>query len=339
MKNKLLTILAGVGVIAFLAIFFMRGNQLEDLFKAMENGSPLFIALAFVSQIGKYLAQGMSFHWSFKAVGAEVPVKPDMLLVFQTFFIDTVIPSFNLSGTSVVIEVGKGYGIESGRSTSAALLRQVSTNAAFVVVMVIGFAVLIAMGRFQIGWFMLGLAATLAIGATVVLMVLAALFPDTVLKVLKPVEKMLDKILARLKRHSIDASVKQLVETYSSSAKLMVHNRSQMILEFLCCVASYVFEVLCFAFACHAFDLDGFEIIICIYVVVTLAAMASPIPQGVGVVETTGLIGFSIFGIGQATGLAVIMVYRVICFWLPFVLGAILMRNVSTSSENDPKKT
>ena len=127
-------------------------------------------------------------------------------------------------------------------------------------------------------------------------------------------------------RHDIDTSVKKLVDTYSSSAKDMVHKVPSIVIELAWAVVANICEIICFAFVGLAFGMDDFTAVICIYVVVTLAAMASPIPQGVGVVEAAALVAFTIFGIEQATGLAVIMVYRLICFWLPFILGAILMR-------------
>ena len=169
----------------------------------------------------------------------------------------------------------------------------------------------------------------MAVGAIVAAMALAALHPQFLLKIIAPVEHVIDKMLARLHRHDIDASVKKLVNTYSSSAKGMVHNISSIVIELVWAVVANICEIVCFAFVGLAFGVNDFTAVICIYVVVTLAAMASPIPQGVGVVEAAALVAFTIFGIEQATGLAVIMVYRVICFWLPFILGAILMRKVS----------
>ena len=54
--------------------------------------------------------------------GYITTIGENVILVFQTFFMDTIIPSFNISGTSVVIEAATKRGIESGRATGAALL-------------------------------------------------------------------------------------------------------------------------------------------------------------------------------------------------------------------------
>ncbi len=333
-KKDLITLLAGLAVIVFLAAFFMRGDQLQHLIDTIERGTPVFLVIGLLFQLGKYFTQGLSFAWCFKAAGTSMSIKENVILVFQTFFMDTIIPSFNISGTSVVIEAATKRGIASGRATGAALLRQVSISAAFVIIMSVGFAILLVMGKLETGWLILGIGAVIAVGAIVAAMALAALHPQLLLKLVAPIEHLVDKVLAHLHRHGIDASVKKLVDTYSSSAKDMAHNVSGIVIELAWAVLANVCEIICFAFVGLAFGLNDFTAVICIYVVVTLAAMASPIPQGVGVVEAAAVVAFTIFGIEQATGLAVVMVYRVICFWLPFILGAILMRKVSDA----PKK-
>lgn len=332
-RKNLISIAAGLIVVIVLAVVFMRGDQLQHLIETIEHGTPLFLLIGLVCQLGKYFTQGVSFSWCFKAADAKMPLSKNVMLVFQTFFMDTIIPSFNISGTSVVIEVAEKQGIEAGRATGAALVRQVSISAAFVIIMIVGFAILLILGKLETGWIILGVGSVVAVGAMVTAMVLAALKPQLLLRIAAPFEKVVDRALAKLRRHSIDASLRKLVDTYSSSAKTMAHNAKDVVIELAYAVLANICEIGCFGFVGLAFGMDDLVAVICIYVVVTLAAMASPIPQGVGVVEGAAVIAFTLFGIEQATGLAVIMVYRVICFWLPFILGAILIRKVPGSGK------
>ena len=52
------------------------------------------------------------------------------------------------------------------------------------------------------------------------------------------------------------------------------------------------------------------------------------VPQGVGVVEAAVTVAFALFGIDSATGLAVVIVYRGIVFWLPFLVGAVVIQRI-----------
>lgn len=98
MKKNLKKILVGLVVVIVLAVIFLRGDQLEELVTTIERGAPLFLIGAVVFQLGKYFAQGASFIWCFKSVGSRLSLKEGIKLVFATFFVDTVIPSFNMSG-------------------------------------------------------------------------------------------------------------------------------------------------------------------------------------------------------------------------------------------------
>ena len=68
------------------------------------------------------------------------------------------------------------------------------------------------------------------------------------------------------------------------------------------------------------------------------SAMVSFTPQGVGVVEAAVLVAFTLFGIDQATGMAVVMVYRGIVFWLPFLIGAIMIQRTRAFGGHKEKR-
>lgn len=326
LKKNLGKIIAGLIAVAVLAVIFLRGDQLEHLAETIQHGSPLLLILAIAAELVRYLSQAASFKWCFRAVDEQMPFKENVRLVFQTFFADTVIPSMNMSGTSVVIAAATERGIPAGAATGAALLRQLSVSIGFLIVMALAFAGLAMVGRLQTGWLIMGLASIALVGVMTAAMALAAAKPDWVLRIASPFEKLIDKVAARLKRKPVDASVKSMVDTYARSAKLMVKNKGDIARELAFSAGGCIFEMGCFALVCAAFGVHDPQAMVCGYVVATLFAMFSPVPQGVGVVEGASLVAFTLFGIEQATGMAVIMVYRAIVFWLPFLAGAVLMQ-------------
>ena len=72
------------------------------------------------------------------------------------------------------------------------------------------------------------------------------------------------------------------------------------------------------------------ESLVCGYVVATLFAMISITPQGVGVVEAAVTVAFTAFGASATAGMAIGFVYRGIVFWMPFIIGAILIQTTKT---------
>ncbi len=45
-------------------------------------------------------------------------------------------------------------------------------------------------------------------------------------------------------------------------------------------------------------------------------------------VEAAVMVGFGLFGVNTAAGMATVMVYRGIVFWLPFLIGAIVIQRM-----------
>ena len=85
------------------------------------------------------------------------------------------------------------------------------------------------------------------------------------------------------------------------------------------------------------FGVQNAPALVCGYVVATLFAMISFTPQGVGVVEAAVVVAFTSFGETAAAGTAIGLVYRGIVFWMPFIIGAVLI-NTTKAFKGDVKQ-
>ena len=217
---------------------------------------------------------------------------------------------------------------EAEKGTTAALLMQLSIDSGFVIIMLTTFGVLTFTVGLQPGWLALGLVAVALVGGLVFVIAVGGLKPQLVLKVLRPFVKLADKILAKFKKPAIDESVERTIHNFSSAAHLITKNPRKTVQSFLWTTLSSICEMSCFVLVGFAFGVHHPEALICGYVVATLFAMISFVPQGVGVVEAAVTVAFALFGIGSATGLAVVIVYRGIVFWLPFLVGAVVIQRI-----------
>ena len=326
MKNNMRKILVGAVAIIVLAVIFMRGDQLDDLIKTIHEGTPIFLVLAVLFQLGKYATQGSQFVWCFRSVGENLRYLEGVKLVFGTFFVNTVAPSLNLAGTTLVVDDASKRGVPAGRSTAAALLMQLSIDTGFLIILTLGFAVVGLTVGLQPGWLLLGLVAVAVVGGLLFVIIMGGKRPQLVLKVLKPIERLADKVMRRFKKGPIDPWAERTIESFSRAAKLMAKNPRRTASTFGLAIGASLCELGCFAMTGISFGIHDPAALVCGYVLATLTAMVSFIPQGIGLVEAAVLLGFTLFGINQATGMAVIMVYRAIVFWIPFLAGAILIQ-------------
>ena len=325
-RGSLSKILAGGVLVIVLAVIFLRGDQLVELADTVRKGAPVFLVLAVVSQLAKYFSQGWAYIYCFHAVSEDFRFRESIKLVFGTFFMNTVAPSLNLAGMTLVVDDAAKRGIPAGRATSAALLMQVTIDTGFVVIMLIGFGLLSLTVGLQPGWLLVGLLAVLLVSVLVTVMIVGGKRPELVIRVLTPIERLVDRILRKFKKGPIDGWADRTVRSFSEASGLIVQNPKKTAAAFGFSILASTFELGCFALTGVAFGVQAIEPLVCGYVVATLFAMISFTPQGVGVVEAAALVAFTLFGISQATGIAVIMVYRGIVFWLPFLVGAILIQ-------------
>ena len=109
MKFNVKNLFMGVVLIIVLAVVFLRGDQLVELGETMKQGSPLPLVAAILTQLGKYFAQSFAYSRSFAAVGERMEPKSTLPLVFGTFFMNTIAPSMNLAGTTLVVDDGAAF--------------------------------------------------------------------------------------------------------------------------------------------------------------------------------------------------------------------------------------
>ncbi|WP_282191714.1 lysylphosphatidylglycerol synthase transmembrane domain-containing protein [Adlercreutzia caecimuris] len=328
MRGNLQKIMIGIVVVIVLAFILFSGDSLVKLVDTIKQGTPAFIIAAVAAQVGKYLAQGRGFQACFNTVNGHISYGTGLSLVFGTFFMNTVAPSMNLAGTSLVMATATKNGMQAGKGTTAALLMQLSIDTGFVIIMLVTFGALSFTVGLQPGWLAVGAVAIALVGGLVFMITVGGLKPNLVLKVLHPFVKLADKVLAHFKKPPVDDAVTRTIHNFSDAAHLITKNPRKTVQSFLWTTLSSVCEMGCFVLVGFAFGVHHPEALICGYVVATLFAMISFVPQGVGVVEAAVTVAFALFGVDSATGLAVVMVYRGIVFWLPFLVGAFVIQRM-----------
>ena len=331
-------LLIGLVIVIVLAVVLLRGDQLVELVETIKKGSVIPLVAALCTQLGKYFAQSFAYSFAFEAVGERMDPRSTLPLVFGTFFMNTIAPSLNLAGTTLVVDDARRRGIPPGRATSAALLMQITVDSGFATIMLVGFAIL----AFTVGlsplWFLLGLLVIALVTVMVLILVLGRKRPALVLRALRPIERLVDRIRVRFKKPPLDSWVERTVGSFSDAAGLIAHNPKATAKAFGCSVVASLCELACFSLVGVGFGVTVPEALICGYVVATLFAMISITPQGVGVVEAAVVVAFTSFGESSAAGLSIALVYRGIVFWFPFLVGAILIQTTK-SFKQEAKKT
>ncbi len=331
-------LLIGLVIIIVCAVVFMRGDQLVELVETMKQGATLPLIAAICTQLGKYLSQSFAYSHCFKAVNERMKPRSTLPLVFGTFFMNTIAPSLNLAGTTLVVNDARKRGIEAGKATSAALLMQITIDGAFATIMISAFIMLALTVGLSPLWFLVGMLVIVLVSVMILIMVLGRRRPAIVLRALSPIERLVNSVLVRFKKKPLNPWAGKLVTSFSDAAGLIGQNPRPTLEAYGCSIIASLCELSCFCLVGLAFGVTSIEPLVCGYVVATLFAMISITPQGVGVVEAMVVVAFTAFGESSAAGMAIGLVYRGIVFWMPFIIGAILINVTKTFRGSDEKE-
>lgn len=337
MKFNVKNLFMGVVLIIVLAVVFLRGDQLVELGETMKQGSPLPLVAAILTQLGKYFAQSFAYSRSFAAVGERMEPKSTLPLVFGTFFMNTIAPSMNLAGTTLVVDDARRRGIPAGKATGAALLMQITIDGAFSTLMVCAFIFLAVTVGLSPVWFLMGMVVLCLVGTMVALLILAHKKPDSLMRLLRPIEHMSRKVVGRVRKKPLEPWAERIAQAFSEAAGMIGHSPKPTLQAYGCSLIASLCELSCFALVGIGFGVDTAPALVCGYVVATLFAMISVTPQGVGVVEAAVVVAFTSFGESAAAGTAIGLVYRGIVFWMPFIIGAVLI-NTTKAFKGDVKQ-
>ncbi len=322
--------MAGLVIIIVLAFVFFRGDQLNELAATMAKGALIPLVLAVCTQLCKYFSQSFAYKYSFQAVGETMRPRHTLPLVFGTFFLNTVFPSLNLAGTTLIVDDARRRGIAPGKATSAALLMQITVDSAFATIMIVSFSILALTVGLSPVWLLLGLIVILLVAAMIGIMVLGNKNPQLLIRFLTPISNFVNKMRVKCNKSPLNPWAEKTVMSFSSAAKLIVKNPRSTAKAFGCSIIASCCELSAFALVGFSFGVSIPEALVCGYVVATLFAMISFTPQGVGVVEAAVTVAFTAFGSTATAGMAIGLVYRGIVFWMPFLIGAVLIQTTKT---------
>ena len=328
MKKIIVLVVLLIGIF----IVILRGDSLAQFLVAIKGAqiAPLLFALLF--QLGKYALQSLGFSQSFATVEQKISPKTTIKWVFGMFFINTTVPSVGASGIALVVDDARREGHDPGKAATAVLLLQTLVDSGFLLIFIIGMLILVALGQFHWLYILLGLIALALVVMMVAAMVLGAKRADKLDQLLSFVERAIGKVYARFTKKTMGSWHESTAASFSTAAKSIGSNKSSAAKVFIYTFASSLCEMACFYFCCIAYGQATLPMVIGGYVVATLFAMASFTPQGIGFVEGSVLLLFSAFGLSAGVSSAIVITYRSIVFWLPFIVGAILINATKTFS-------
>jgi len=320
-------------LLAFVWVVVTRLTEIQNLAQTLAKGSWTWVLVAAILQVLYYVVMTASYQaalWTVEVRGSLFELLP---VTFAALFVNVVAPTGNVSGMALWADDAARRGESPARTMAGTLLQLIIDFVAFTLVLTIGMVYLFLVNDlkvYEIGGAVILLLLMLALSSVLAL----GLWQPTLLRsLLLWLKNTANKLARRLKRSDFfdDEWVERNAAEYTDASAAIARYPGRLV------------KTLAIMLVLHLVDLASlyalflaFHYPIPIWALVAGYAMGilfwivSPTPQGIGVVEGVMTLVFTSLGVPAATAAAVTLAFRGLTFWLPFLIGFVILRWVRT---------
>ena len=326
-------IIYSILVVAFGVFLYLSRGDIVNMAIAVHEGKARWIFVALLAEMVYFIFYTQIFKRAFDLVGLSRTSAEITPLVFGAFSLNILAPAAGHAGTVLFADDS----IQRKESPSKAIVAVVLTF--FTIYVALMAFLIIALVNLQL----IGELGSGEISAAAVFLIVAwapiiALWggnfrPEALKKVLGLLYSIQQKFieLFRLKiknpKNWVDTSADEMIEAATSAGK----NPKKSLFLVLWAVAAHFINVVCILFIFLALGLRvKYGVAISGYVFGEIARVISPQPEGIGTVEVTMVLIFSLFGIPPLIATTAVVIFRAMNIWLPLGYGFLSLRKVKS---------
>ena len=320
-----------VGLLVLLALAFLATRLTEgrQLVEVLARGVPLWIIAAITFEVVLRLNQAGFLQAVFHLFGVPLGFIRAAQLLLVNQFTSVAAPGGSLSGAAVVVAACVRQGVEPARAMIVSFVYFLMDYAAFSLVLAAAVTYLAQaqlLYPYEI-WATVLLAVLVACMAA--LLGVALFFPDYLQRLGRLLEGRLARALL-LRQVTYKSPITTWITELISTVRRLRTHRQGLVRPIVFALAVQVLGVLTLASIFLAFQYPvSAAVLIAGYAVGKLFTIISITPSGIGFVEGAMTGAFVSLGVPLEAAVVVVLVYRGINVWLPFLVGIWGMRTVA----------
>jgi uncharacterized protein (TIRG00374 family) len=320
-------------IIAFVVVVISRFTEATRLVRTLMRGRPQWVLAALAFQCVYYVTFTSVFQSALWTVGVPGKLREYIPVWFTSVFLNITAPSAGMTGAAVFIDDAARRGQSAARAAAGTMLVLVCDYSAFAIVMVAGMGYLFITRNLH--WYEV-LAATILllfiVGLSTIL-VLGVVRPHLLHRLLFWVQRLLARIAARFHRHSFlpDDWAERNSNEFSDAAAAIKEHPDRLARTYATALAAHGAELLTLFMLFRAFrtPVHG-GVLVAGYSVGILFWLVAITPSGIGVVEGVMTLVLTSLGVRAAAATVIAVSFRGLTFWLPLLIGFILLRRTKT---------
>ena len=326
-------ILLGGLAIAFVWLVVSHFTEVKKLAETLAQGQWQWVLAAAVLQVIYYLTFTATYQSAFYALGIKRKVLELVPVTLGSLFVNVVAPTASTAGAALFVDDASRHGHSPARAVTATLLQLVTDYSTFLMVLAAGMTVLFTYHDLQTHEIIGAIALLLLNIALISILLLGVWWPKLVEGLLHQIQVMINRTGSWLKRPNlldVDWAPKKAAELVDASRAVAEHP-ARLIRLLLIMLAAYGIDIFSLYVLFRAFGQTiGPAPLIAGFAMGVLFWIVSPIPQGIGLVEGVMTLTYTSLGVPANTAAIVSLAFRGLTFWLPLVLGFVLIQHTRT---------
>ncbi len=336
MANTLKRWLVWLLIITFLWIVVSRIAEIEHLAQTLARGQWQWIWAAVFLQVVYYVNLAALYHSAFDTVGVQARIRDLAPVTFSSLFVNVAVPTAGASGAALFVDDATRRGQSATRAAAGTLLVLIVSFSSVLLVLAVGMTYLFIQHNLRL-YEIIG--ASFLIAATmgqVTLLTMGLWRPEWMHSTLIWLQRLANNLAHKFHRPIIlDADwAETIAAEFNEAARAIVANPSRLWRTLAIALFAHVLNLACLFTLFLAFHQNvSLGVLVAGYAMGMLFLIVSITPQGIGVVEGVMTLVFTSLAVPPAQSTVVSLTFRGLSFWLPLLIGFVLLRRVKTIGE------
>ena len=318
-------------IIAFLYVLLTKLGEIKQLATTVQQGIWGWVVAAMILQLLSFMAFTGIYQSAFSLVGVASRLWDMLPLTFASIFINTTAPTGGMAGTALYIDDAQRRGQSAARATASSLLAMVADYGVFILLLSAGLLILLISGQATRLELISAAILILFVAGLVGILMLGLWSPERLGTLLGNIQRTINKIGRWLNRPSwLPDDWGERTAADLTAAAQTIREQPRGLLKIVgAATTTHFLNVASLACIFLAFRQPiQPSVLLTIYAMTLLFLIVSPTPNGVGVVETVLPAIYTSLGVNTLTGTVINLTFRGLSFWLPLLIGFILLRRL-----------
>ncbi|MDD1748429.1 MAG: flippase-like domain-containing protein [Methanothrix sp.] len=318
-------------VAAFLWLMVSHLTEIKGAALPLIQGQPEWILLAALLQVLYYALFAAIFKSAFYTVDIKSRIRDLIPVTLGALFINVVAPTWGMAGAALYVDDASHRGESPARAAAGTVLAQTADFSAFALILAGGIAYLSIRNRLE----SYEIAATaflfVILCSLAITLILGLWRPILLMKLLGLTQSGINRLAKKVHRSTVlpDGWAARNAADFSNAAKAMEAHPKMLALTLGIALVAHLVNIISLYALFLAFHQQiEFGPLVAGYAMGILFWNISPVPQGIGVVEGVMALVYTSLGIHGVIAALIVLAFRGLNFWLPMLLGFILLRRV-----------